>query len=224
LTKNGHDRGQVVKGTSQLAIGQGVSQGSALVRQVILGMVLSLADYGIGAYFVITVGLLNVLSNLSVEKLLVQSEHGEDPRLQSMCQAVQALRGVITALVLVLLSWPISSMLNAPEAGWAFRCLGLVPFLKGLTHLDIIRKQRELQFRPYVLSDAGPQVLITLLAWPLCHWLRDYSAILWLLVAKQALTVVLSHRWPTARTAGVTRGSIATGSSPSVGRSWWRRS
>jgi O-antigen/teichoic acid export membrane protein len=52
---------------------------------------------------------------------------------------------------------------------------------------------RDMRFGPQVLIETLPQVIITLAAWPMATWLRDYRALLWLLLARWCMTVLASH-------------------------------
>ncbi|HLA41122.1 MAG TPA: oligosaccharide flippase family protein, partial [Candidatus Glassbacteria bacterium] len=86
-----------------------------------------------------------------------------------------------------------AGLFGAPETAWAFRCLAVVPAMRGFTHLDINRFQRNMNFGPMVISNIASSVLVTLAAWPLAAYFRDYSAMLWLLVAQAAFAVIGSH-------------------------------
>ncbi len=83
-------------------------------------------------------------------------------------------------------------LFGVPHAWWAFALLAVVPWFQGLSHLDVSRRQRELDFVPLMMVDVVPQFLITLAAWPLTLWLRDYRAIVWLMVGKAFLGTALS--------------------------------
>ena len=50
-----------------------------------------------------------------------------------------------------------------------------------------------MKFGPAVLVDISSSVFVTLAALPLAWWLRDYSAMLCVLVLQSAVTVVASH-------------------------------
>ena len=93
-------------------------------------------------------------------------------------------------------------LFGVPHTWWAFALLAVVPLSQGLSHLDISRRQRELDYLPLVLVDVVPQFVVTIAVWPLVVWFRDYRAILWLLIAKAVLGTALSfvfarrpYRW-----------------------------
>jgi O-antigen/teichoic acid export membrane protein len=154
---------------------------------------ISPADFGIASIFAMTFYLMEMISNLATETLLVQAEDGDDPQFQATAQLLLAVRGSMNALIILFLARPISHLFSVPQANWAFACLALVPFVKAFTNLDPSRMQRHLRFDPFILTSIMPSVAVTLLAYPLARWLKDYSAMLWLLVIQTALTVVVSH-------------------------------
>src|SRR5688572_18387740 len=113
-----------------------VVQFSALLRNVIIARLITPADFGIAATFVMTVALLEMMSNLDADKLLIQAEYGNEPRFQHATQLMQSFRGVVSALILFAVAQPLSSLFGVPQAIGAFRGIALIPLIKGLTHAD----------------------------------------------------------------------------------------
>jgi len=184
---------RVFRGGLTLGFNQGFTQACSFVRNVIVARILSPADFGIAAIFAVTFSLLDMMSNLSADKLLVQAADGNEPGFQKSAQAVQATRGLINAVIIFVLGGPIARLFGVPQAAWAFHFLALLPLLRGFTHLDLSRLQREMKFGPQVISDTGSAFLVTLAAIPLGFWIRDYSLMLWLLIIQSAVGLVLSH-------------------------------
>ena len=63
-----------LKGSIELSLGQFLAYGCSFVRLAILARLLSIADFGIGATFVLTIALLEMSSNMSLNMLI---EFGE---------------------------------------------------------------------------------------------------------------------------------------------------
>jgi O-antigen/teichoic acid export membrane protein len=99
----------------------------------------------------------------------------------------------MVASMIFLVGRPIANLFGEPQARWAFELLALVPLVRGLFHLDTARLQREMNFRPAVIVDVGSQLLATAAAVPLAVWLRDYTAMLWVLILQAASATVISH-------------------------------
>lgn len=182
-----------MKGVRDLFMGQLLTYGSAFVRLAILARILDSEDLGVAVTFSMTIIMLDMISNVSLNRLIVQSKAGDRASFLEMLHLIEACRGLFGALALFFLAWPISHFFRIPDARWAFHLLAIVPLLRGLVNLDIYRFERKMDFRPRITADVVPQVLITIAAWPIAAWLRDYSALLWLLLVKALLTLVASH-------------------------------
>lgn len=186
-------RRRLLGGGGKLIAGQVLGQACSFGRNVIVARLLTPEDFGIAATFAIAVSLFEMISNLAVDRLLVQADDGDDPIFQATAQAFQVLRGFGIALFTFFLAWPISRLFGIPHALWAFQCVALIPLIRGFTHLDAKRFQRELGFGRDVATELIPQILLVLAAWPFVWWFQDYSAMLWLLVIQAATTVAVSH-------------------------------
>ncbi len=183
----------ILKGGSQLVAGQVVNQVSSFIRNLIIARLVSPADFGIAATFGMTLSLMEMLSNVAAEMLLVQSPDGNDPGLQQTAQLLRALRGTMNAVILLLIGGPMAHLFGVPNARWAFECLAIFPFAKGLSNLDMYRVQREMRFWPSIIVDSGSSIVVTIAALPLAFWLRNYAVMLWVLVMQAVFSAVASH-------------------------------
>ncbi len=186
-------RRKVVQGSGLMMGGQVLGQGMSFVRNIIVARLISTDDFGIASTFFISISLFEMISNLSVDRLLVQAKDGDDPQFQATAQAFQVLRGVANALLMFLLAWPFSRLFHIPQTLWAFQCVALVPLIRGFVHLDLKRLHREMRFGRDVLSELLSQTFALALAWPLARWFGNYAAMLWLLVAQSLMIVFVSH-------------------------------
>lgn len=185
--------GKSLKGSVELSMGQILTYGCSFLRLAILARLLTTQDFGIAATFSMTIFLLEKSSNMSLKTILIQDKNGDSESFQGTAHFLTAIRGIILALFLFLLAWPVTHFFKIPEARWAFHCLAMVPLLRGFMHLDVERFVRKMHFRPRIATEVLPQVAITAAAWPMAIWLGDYSALLWLLVAKAVFTLIASH-------------------------------
>jgi len=154
---------------------------------------ISVSDYGIAAAFAMTFSLLELISSLALDKLLIQSPDGDEARLQHTAQFIQAIRGLCNGAILFLLGGLAARLFGIPQAAWSFRALALLPILRGFSHFDPVRMQRGLRFGPSITVDIGSNLFVTLLAWPIVVWLKDYRAMLVILVLQSAGTLIGSH-------------------------------
>lgn len=186
-------KAKILSGGLKLGSSQVANQACGFARNVILARLITTADFGIASIFALTFYLLEMLSNLALEALLVQADDGDEPRLQATAQFIQATRGIINAIVIFIVAKPVAHLFSVPQAWWAFACMALVPLLKGFTHLDPSRVQRVMRFGPWILTNLIPTLVVVVLTYPLGAWLKNYAAMLWLLIVQMALSVVISH-------------------------------
>jgi O-antigen/teichoic acid export membrane protein len=183
----------IKRGALVLFGGQAGTQALGFVRNLVIARMISAADFGVGAAFAVTMALLNMLGDLSIDKMLVQAKDGDEPRVQATAQLIQFVRGAIGALVLFLVGGLVADGFGAPHAAWAFRWLALVPLIRGAAHLDVRRIERDLRFVPASIVDGVPALVATLLTWPLALWLGDYRVVLWATLLQELLQTALSH-------------------------------
>lgn len=173
--------------------GFALTQVFSFARNAIIAHWLSKGDFGIAAAIVILLQLLETLSDLGADRLIVQARDGDDPRLVATAQTTLVMRGVFVAVVLVVVAHPMASFFGVPEAAWAFAAAALVPLLKGFANLDSRVAQRRLDNRPQILIEALPQALSLALTIPALMAFADYSAVLWLAVAQALFATISSH-------------------------------
>lgn len=173
--------------------GQGVTLVCRFVRNVIFARILSEADFGVAATFALTLTSLELVANLSIDRVIVQSKDGDDPEFQAVAHTVQIARGAFMAVMLAVIAFPIAYIFKVPETRWAFLALAIAPAIRCFQHFDINRFERSMRFGPRVMVEGGSQVLITIASAPLAFWLRDYTAMLWILLADAVIVVAGTH-------------------------------
>jgi O-antigen/teichoic acid export membrane protein len=181
------------KGGLRLGSGQVIVQLCSFVRNLIVARMISVQDYGVAAAFAMMFSLLELISSLALDKLLIQSPDGDEHGLQRTAQFIQAIRGLSNGAVLFLLGGLAARLFGISQAAWSFRALALLPVLRGFSHFDTVRMQRGLRFGPTVTVDIGSNLFVTLLAWPIVAWLKDYRAMLVILVLQSVATLIGSH-------------------------------
>jgi O-antigen/teichoic acid export membrane protein len=150
---------KILKGAALLTAGRIASFALSFIRNLILARVLAKADYGLAAAFAMMVSLLEVAGRISLNQQMIQSKDGNSERFQYTAHTVQFLAGLFSVILLACLCVPMARGFGVPEAAWAFAWLASVPFCKGLEHLDNVRQQREMNYRPTLLADLIPQLI-----------------------------------------------------------------
>lgn len=186
-------RGKMLRGTMSLGTGQIISNAFSFLRNIIIARLLTPEDYGIAALFALSISFLEMLSNLSVETLMVQADYGNEEDFQGMVHYVQVLRGVAIAGILFLVGGKLAQLFSVPNAEWAFRAVSGVPFLRAWIHRDMNRVQREYKFFPVVLTENTASIISTFAAVPLCYFIGNYWAVVWVVLLQSFLMVAVSH-------------------------------
>ena len=116
-------RGRVYKGGINLVASQIFVQGCSFVRNVIIARLVSPSDFGIASMFAISLSLLEMISNLAAEKLIIQATEGDAESFQATIQCLQFIRGSLIALVLFSIAGPLAHLFGVEDVKWAFQWL-----------------------------------------------------------------------------------------------------
>ena len=176
-----------------LLSGNAVTSLLSLARNLLIARMLSAEDYGIAATFALVMTLIEMATALGLQAQIVQSRDGDDPDFQAALQGFQALRGVISSVILFLGAGAAANFLNLPELTWAYRVVALVPLCSGLIHFDIYRLNRGMRFGPLMLTNTAPVLLTLLMVWPMVWWLGDWRVMLGLILTQAATMTLMSH-------------------------------
>ncbi len=184
---------KLLKGGVVILLGQVANNACRFIRNIIIARLVSPADFGVGATFSLTMMLLELVSSLGFERLLIQAPDGDDPDMQATAQFTVAVRGFCIGGILWVFASPISAFFGSADTAWAFRYLAIAPIVTGLAHMDIWRLQRKLQFFPFESSATISQVATLLVAYPLSRWLGDFRVLLILEIAAPSIQTLWSH-------------------------------
>ncbi len=184
---------RVARQGALLFSGFALSQGLSFARNSLIGHGLSKGDFGIAATITLMLQLIDTLSDLGADRLVVQASDGDEPHVVATAHATLAARGLLTGLLLYLSAGPIADFFQIPQTRWAFEFAAIVPLLKGLVHLDPRRATRRLDNRPSLVVEVVPQAAALALTLPLLRYDAGYAAVLWLSLIQAALAVLASH-------------------------------
>ena len=165
----------------------------SLARNVAVARLVTVEDFGLAATLGITVTLVEMLSKLALDRLLVQAPDGDDPDVQRGLQALSLARGVLAAAILVLIAAPYARAVGAPELEWAYRTLALVPLAQGLVHLDMVRVQRRMRFGPSVRVQLAAEAAGLAAVLPFYWLLGDWRTMLGAILVSRLAFAALSH-------------------------------
>lgn len=165
----------------------------SLARNFFIARLLSPEDYGVSATFALTLSTLEVIGDLSFNKLLIQDPDGDDPDLQAVLQSLAVIRGILLGVAIFAAAGPIARMFHVPDAVNAYRWLAAAPIVRGFAHFDIYRMQRNLSFSAELRLLLFAQIAAFIVAVGLAWLFRDYMAVLWAVLTQAAVQGLGAH-------------------------------
>jgi O-antigen/teichoic acid export membrane protein len=184
---------KAAKGSLVVTIGQLLSYGCSMVRNMILARLLSRADFGACAGLGIMLGLFELTGKMGIARFVVQDPEGDQAGFAATMHTILLGVGLASGMLLLCGAPFLVKAFNFQGPIWLVMGLGLVSLFNGLQHLDIRRYERTLRFAPSVSIEVFAQVIITAAALPLATVLADYRVFLILIVAKTIIECALSH-------------------------------
>lgn len=176
-----------------LSVGFATAQLCSFLRNAIMGYALSKGDFGIAATITLVLQMLETLSDLGADRLLVQATDGDDVRLMAAAHTTLVIRGLLTAGLIYVSAGVAAGFFDIPKARGAFEAAALVPMIKAFMHLDSRRQQRSLQNRNFVLIEVVPQLLSLAATMPALALIGGYQTVVWIAVLQALLSVATSH-------------------------------
>ena len=183
----------MLKSALLILSGQAFNSALLLIRNLLIARLISVEDYGIAATFAISMALIEMMTTLGLNQLIIQDTEGDDPRLQSGLQGFHLIRSIFSGIILFCLAKPIAIFLNVQDIFWAYQLLAFVPVVNGLVHFDLYRLQRRMIYLPSVISSALPTLASVFFIWPLWEIYGDYRVMLFSVMLQSVLAVGISH-------------------------------
>ncbi len=173
--------------------GYGTAQALSFLRNAIMGHALSPADFGIAASITLLLQIVETLSDLGSDRLIVQAEDGDKDEFVATAHTVLLVRGVLLTTVLLAIGPSVARFFNIQQATSAFQIVALVPLIKGFLHLDCRRAQRRFDNRPQMYVEVIPQAVALMATLPFLKISATFEVVVWLSLAQAFAGVLISH-------------------------------
>lgn len=183
----------MLKKAFMLVSGNAFASALLLVRNLIVARLVSPADYGVASTFAISMSIVEMMSYIGLQQLMVVDKNGDDPEFQKAMQGFQVLRGCFSSLAMYLISVPYARFMGIEDVAWTFQVMSVVPLMNALQHFDQHRAKRVMNFRPSILISVYPALFSVVAIWPIALIFHDYQIMLWSMILQTAATVVMSH-------------------------------
>ena len=178
---------------AMMLAGFGGAQVLGFGRNILLAHLLSKGDFGTAAALTIALQTFETVSDVAVDRMVLQGADGEDGRTIATGHAVLIGRGLLLGLVLFVAAPKFAWLFSLVDATAAFRAVAIMPIIKGFMHLDCRLAQRRLDNRAAVLIEIIPQALALAAVWPAVLLTHDYTAALWVTGVQAVATTLASH-------------------------------
>ncbi|WGL18230.1 oligosaccharide flippase family protein [Microbulbifer bruguierae] len=186
-------RYRILKGASVLSVSQALVAISSMLRNIIIARHIDSENFGIATTFALTISLVEMTSNLALDRVLVQDDEGDSDGMLASAHLLQFVKGLLLALLLFLIAAPVARLFGLPHLISSFQLIALVPALHGLLHFDLVVRQRHLDFLPTALFDTLPELLTLLTACLASLLFDDYRVMLVVIILQSLLCVIASH-------------------------------
>jgi O-antigen/teichoic acid export membrane protein len=169
------------------------SQIFALVRYVLLARLLGPEQLGVAAILILTQAFFNLVTDLAADRFIVQDENGDHFSVQEFVQLVLVGRGVLIAVSMAVLAWPLALLYKAPQLTIPLAILGLFPLIGSFVHLDMRRAQRASDFRVEAISKVASEFAGLIAVVIAAFITRNAIAVVYGLIANALVQVICSH-------------------------------
>jgi lipopolysaccharide exporter len=130
------------------------ARAAGAARLAVLAHLLPPAAFGVFAVAILAIDTLEAITTSGFESALTR-HRGDIQEYLDTAWTVQALRGGVIGLLLLLLAEPIALFFREPKAALILQLLSIAPVLRGLENIGMVILRRELAFRQRFLWSLG---------------------------------------------------------------------
>jgi O-antigen/teichoic acid export membrane protein len=186
----------MLRGSMFEIVGYGTQQVLRLASNLVLTRVLFPAAFGTASIVIVILTGLVMLSDIAVQSCVIQSPRGDEPSFLNTAFTVQAGRGALVAVIMVLLAKPASWFYRQPELEHLIQFGAVQLVLNGLHSTSVVTLRRKLRLG-WV---NGLDLFQTVVAFPITFLLARVFPGAWALVGgmviASALYTIATHLLP----------------------------
>lgn len=183
---------RLLNGALWIGFGKVTTNILGIISAFILARLLSPSDFGLVAIAVSFVGLISIVSELSLSAALVHLSKVTDGHLDT-AWTFNFVRGVLLSTLIVIGSGLLASMYGQPELQSLLAALAISVMIGSLYNPKMILLNKKLIFwQESVVSIAGKAVSFVVSV-SLAYIYQSYWALIWGMVASQAISTLMSY-------------------------------
>lgn len=171
---------------------RGITRAISLFKTILLARLLSPTQFGVFGVVALTMSLLEVVTETGVNTVLVQQK-GKVYEYINSAWVVSIFRGIGIALIMVLLSGPVSLFFHIPESAHLIVLCAVIPLLRGFINPSEVNFQKDLLFKQEFIFRTVIFSIDALVSITLAILYKTPESLVWGLMAGAASELVLSH-------------------------------
>ena len=177
-----------------VVIGFGLSNFLRLFGNLILTRLLVPELFGIVAIgYVVMIGL-SLFSDIGLAPVIIRSNRSDDEVFLNTAWTLQVLRGIILAVILVAISYPVSVFYKEPLLFKILPFIAISSVLNGFTSTSIILRNKELDQKTIVLLEIAAQTVGLIFMILVGYFTRTIWALLIQGLLSELVKVYWSHK------------------------------
>lgn len=184
---------KITRGPIFFASGQVLCQIIGLLRNSVIGHSISPEDYGKAAVFALVVSLVESLSDLSADKLVMQYKYGSNHRVVGNIHFFNLVKGFFSFVILLLMYPVMMFFFDLGEASWGLILITIIPLIKSVANFDFIIEQKNLEYSKIIKVDLGGQLLALATVVIFLQLKKDYTPALYALIVQSISYSLISH-------------------------------
>ena len=165
-------------GSSALALSTVGTNLIRLVSTMVLTRLLSPGVYGITGLIMSFFYMVNMVTDIGLQAYVIRHERSDDPTFLDSVYTIHAIRGVALAGIAMLLSWPLSLILDKPQLTGPLIVASLVFVLDGQVSVHQFKALRDGKVQRFAMIDLVTGISQTLAAILLAAIFRNVWAII----------------------------------------------
>jgi O-antigen/teichoic acid export membrane protein len=169
----------------------GVTRVVVIIKLGILARMLNPSDFGSFAIALLTLSLIEILTETGINAFLIQEQKAMDKYLDA-AWLISIIRGIVISLVILLFSGHIARFFNSEEATALLKLIAIVPLLRGFINPSIIQLQKELMFKKEFMIRSVVYALDALVTISLAIITKSALSFVWGLSASVVLEIIVS--------------------------------
>lgn len=185
-------RKKVAVGSAVLVLLRVLIRVIGLISTMVLFRLLAPDDFGVVALATLILGFFEVISEISLDQALVRKSHPTTDDY-NLVWSLNALRGVVCAVLMWAWSGPASQFLHEPRLQPLLWALTLAPLLDGLANPALIQFSRDLEFGAEFRMKVGQKLIGFFCTLGCALWWENYWALVVGILASKGFQLVAGY-------------------------------